>query len=272
MKKIQIGACTLILGDCLERMKEIPDGSVDMILADPPYGTTACKWDSIIPLEPMWEQLKRVIKPNGAIVLFGAEPFSSTLRLSNIDWFKYDWVWHKSRALGFTNAKNKPMNKHEVISVFSGGTTANRSARKMPYNPQGLLPYGKTVNGIKACAADASAGGHRFARPSHQPKRVQEFTNYPTSVLEFRNEGSTVHPTQKPVELMEYLIKTYTQEGEMVLDFVMGSGTTGVACVNTGRKFIGVEKDENYFNIAVERIKKAHEENSSSACTITRGE
>lgn len=259
-KDVKTDEYTLLFGDCLERMKEIPDKSVDLILTDPPYGTTACKWDSVIPFEPMWAELKRIIKPNGAIVLFGSEPFSSTLRLSNIDWFKYDWVWHKSRALGFTNAKNKPMNKHEVISVFSGGTTANRSARKMPYNPQGLLPYGKTVNGIKACAADASAGGHRFARPSHQPKRVQEFTNYPTSVLEFRNEGSTVHPTQKPVELMEYLIKTYTNEGEAVLDFTMGSGSTGVACINTNRSFIGIELDDNYFNVAKDRIDNAVKE------------
>ena len=202
----------------------------------------------------MWNELKRIIKPNGAIVLFGAEPFSSYLRLSNITWFKYDWIWHKSRALGFTNAKNKPMNKHEIISVFSEGTVANRSGRRMPYNPQGLIPYGKKVSGIKSCKADSLEGGHKFARPGHKESFVQEFTNYPTQILDFPNEFKTQHPTQKPVALMEYLIKTYTNENETVLDFTMGSGTTGVACMNTGRKFIGIELDDNYFEIATKRI------------------
>ena len=243
--------------DCLEVMKSIPDSSIDAIICDPPYGTTACKWDSIIPLDKMWLQLKRVIKINGAIVLFGAEPFSSRLRLSNIEQFKYDWIWSKSKALGFTNAKNKPMNKHEVISVFSSGTVANKSKRKMPYNPQGLTSYGKTVSGIKACKADSSAGGHKFSRPGHKESFVQEFTNYPTQIIEFNNEGKTQHPTQKPVALMEYLIKTYTNEGELVLDFTMGSGSTGVACVNTNRNFIGIEKDEGYFKIAEKRITNA---------------
>lgn len=244
----------LMLGNCLERMKEIPDGSVDMILTDLPYGTTACKWDSVIPFEPLWEQYKRVIKKNAAIVLFGAEPFSSYLRLSNITWFKYDWIWHKSKALGFTNAKNKPMNKHEIVSVFSEGTVANRSERRMPYNPQGLIPYGKVVSGIKSCKADSSEGGHKFARPGHKESFVQEFTNYPTQILDFPNDGKTQHPTQKPVALLEYLIKTYTNEGETVLDSTMGSGSTGVATKNTNRKFIGIELDEGYFNIAKDRI------------------
>ena len=204
----------------------------------------------------MWEQLKRVIKPNGAIVLFGAEPFSTHLRMSNLKQFKYDWIWSKSKALGFTNAKNKPMNKHEIISVFSEGTTANKSNRRMPYYPQGLIPYNKVVNGIKNCKADASEGGHKFARPGHKDTYVQEFTNYPTQILEFANESKTVHPTQKPVALMEYLIKTYTNEGETVLDFTAGSFTTGVACVNTNRKFIGIEMDKGYFDIGVGRIKE----------------
>ena len=202
----------------------------------------------------MWEQLKRIIKPNGAIVLFGMEPFSSNLRISNLKQFKYDWIWSKSKALGFTNAKNKPMNNYEIISVFSEGTTANKSNRKMPYYPQGLMPYGKVVNGIKNCKADASEGGHKFARPGHKESYVREFTNYPKQVLEFANESKHVHPTQKPVALMEYLIKTYTNENETVLDFTMGSGTTGVACKNTGRKFIGIELDDNYFDIATKRI------------------
>ena len=245
----------LMHGDCLERMKEIPDRSIDMVLADPPYGTTACKWDSIIPLEPMWEQLKRIIKPNGAIVLFGAQPFTSILVCSNLAWYKYDWIWHKSKALGFTNAKNKPMNKHEIISVFSSGTCANGSAKRMPYYPQGLLPYGRVVSGIKKCKADDAEGGHKFSRKSHKESFVQEFTNYPTQILEFASEGKTVHPTQKPVALLEYLIRTYTNDGESVLDFSQGSGSTGVAAVNTGRKYIGIEMDDGYYDVAVKRIK-----------------
>jgi len=244
--------CALLQGDCLELMAKLPDQCAHAIITDPPYGTTACKWDSVIPFAPMWEQLKRIIKPNGAIVLFGSQPFTSALIMSAADLFKYSLVWEKSRALGFPNAKNKPLGKHEDIAVFSGGTCANRSQRRMTYNPQGLVPYGKVVSGIKACAADAA--GHGFARPSHKASRVQEFTNYPASVLRFPSEGKTVHPTQKPVALMEYLIKTYTNEGETVLDFTMGSGTTGVACMKTGRKFIGIERDEKYFQIAKERI------------------
>jgi site-specific DNA-methyltransferase (adenine-specific) len=247
----------LMQGDCLELMKGIPDGSVDMVLCDLPYGTTDCKWDTMIPFEPLWAQYKRIVKKNGAIVLFGAEPFSSSLRMSALEMFKYDWIWSKSRALGFTNAKNKPMNKHEIASVFSEGTVANKSERRMPYFPQGLTPYGKTVSGIKACKADSADGGHRFARPGHKESFVREFTNYPTQIVEFANDGATVHPTQKPVALCEYLIRTYTNEGERVLDNTMGSGTTGVACMNTNRRFIGVELSEEYFQIAKSRIEKA---------------
>lgn len=244
----------LYQGDCLEIMPTLEAGSVDMVLCDLPYGTTACAWDAVIPMDTLWAEYARILKPNAAVVLFGAEPFSSLLRTSNLPWFKYDWIWHKSRALGFTNAKNKPMNKHETISVFSSGTVANRSPRRMPYFPQGLVESGKVVSGIKACAADASAGGHRFGRPSHKAERIQEFTNYPTSVLSFANEGSTVHPTQKPVALMEYLILSYSSEGETVLDNTMGSGTTGVACKNAGREFVGIERDPGYFSIAKKRI------------------
>ena len=244
-------------GDCLELMKDIPDGSVDLVLTDPPYGTTACKWDSVIPFEPMWEQLNRIIKPNGAICLFGSEPFSSALRISNIKHFKYDWIWEKSRALGFTHCKNKPMNKYENISVFSFAKVKHEGQEnRMRYFPQGLIPFGKEVNGVKACDADFS--GHKFGRKSHK-RYIQEFTNYPTNILNFANEGKTEHPTQKPVPLLEYLIRTYTNEGETVLDFTMGSGSTGVACVNTNRNFIGIELDEGYFNIAKKRIEEAWE-------------
>ena len=222
----------LIHGDCLEEMKNIPSGSVDMVLTDPPYGTTACKWDSIIPFEPMWEQLKRIIKLNGAIVLFGSEPFSSFLRCSNIKHYKYDWVWHK-RPVNFLNAKKQPLRKTERISVFGGST----------YNPQGLIAKTK-IN--KRSNSTETNGAHGLSN-------VSNFTNYPTDVLEFIGERG-LHPTQKPVALMEYLIKTYTNEGETVLDFTMGSGTTGVACKNLSRSFIGIEKDDKYFEIARGRI------------------
>ena len=231
-----------MLGDCLERMKEIPDGSVDMVLADPPYGTTACKWDSVIPLEPMWVELKRIIKPNGAIVLFGSEPFSSFLRVSNISMFRYDWVWEKEQGIGFANANKMPMKKHEIVSVFY---------KKLPnYRPQGLQPFSK-----KVVRKETDVGEYMGKNGVSNTNYEQKYTNYPTSVLKFsRNKVGTIHPTQKPVALMEYLIKTYTNEGETVLDNCMGSGTTGVACKNLNRKFIGIEKDEKYFEIAQDRI------------------
>lgn len=250
----------LLHGDCLELMKKIPDKSIDMILCDLPYGTTACKWDNVIPFDLLWGGYNRIIKDNGAIILFGSEPFSSKLRLSNLGMYKYDWIWCKSRALGFTNAKNKPMNKHENISVFSRGTCANGSNNKMIYNPQGLIELNKIVCGIKECKADSAEGGHKFARKSHKKEYIQRFTNYPNQLLYFNNEGKTIHPTQKPVALLEYLIKTYTNDGELVLDNCMGSGSTGVACINTNRNFIGMELDDKYFSIAKERIEKANGE------------
>jgi len=231
----------LMQGDCLERMKEIESGSVDMILTDPPYGTTACKWDSIIPLEPMWEQLKRVIKPNGAIVMTASQPFTTVLAHSNLKHFRYEWMWQKSNSTGFQLAKKMPMKKHENILVFYG---------KLPtYNPQGLKPYGKRNRRGKA-----GNGGHLANECNDY---IQEFTNYPTQTLSFAYDKNKRHPTQKPVALMEYLINTYTNEQEVVLDFTMGSGTTGVACANLNRDFIGIEMDDTYFNIAKERIEEA---------------
>ncbi len=239
-------------GDCLERMKEIPDGSVDMVLTDPPYGTTVCKWDLIIPLEPMWEQLKRLIKPSGAIVLFGQEPFSSCLRMSNIQQFKYDWYWEKTRPSGFVNAKLKPLKDIEVLSVFSEGATANGSIRNMPYFPQGLLEINKTW---KRPQRYGDGKGVNPSRKKHKLERNIKYENYPRQVLRYKNSNKNLlHPTQKPVALMEYLIKTYTNESETVLDFTMGSGTTGVACKNLNRSFIGIELDEKYFKIAEKRI------------------
>jgi site-specific DNA-methyltransferase (adenine-specific) len=239
----------LLEGDCLERMSEIADGSIDLVLADPPYGTTACKWDSIIPLEPMWEQLKRVAKQNAAIVMTASQPFTTTLIASNMEMFKYCWVWKKSKVSGFTNAKNKPLNTVEDVLVFSRGTCANCSDRQMKYNPQGLVRINKTRN--NAGWSDSGTVGNR---PSRQGDYTQDFTNYPKNIIEIGSHMKTVHPTQKPVALMEYLIKTYTNEGDLVLDFTMGSGTTGVAARKCGRRFIGIEKDPEYFQIASSRI------------------
>src|SRR5690625_1829192 len=219
----------LMQGDCLERMKEIPDGSVDMILADPPYGTTACKWDSVIPLEPMWEQLKRAIKPNGAIVMTSAQPFTTTLISSNKAMFKQCLVWDKVAPRGFLNAKKMHLTRHEDIVVFYS---------KLPtYNPQ-MEVRGKPRS--KGSYNKKRGDGDMVYRAFKNTKSYNN-TYYPTSILKFSNavQRGKVHSTQKPVELMEYLIKTYTNEGETVLDFAMGSGTAGVACVNTGRNFIG---------------------------------
>ena len=227
-------------GDCLELMKNIPDGSVDLVLTDPPYGTTACKWDSVIPFEPMWEQLNRIIKPNGAICLFGSEPFSSALRMSNIKNFKYDWIWNKKLAGNGILAKKQPLKIHEIVSVFHSGIY-------MPQMTKGRYRK-KMTGGIKESEI---TGGNAV---------VDEYSNdlyYPKSILEYgigNMRKGRLHPTQKPIELLEYLIKTYTNEGEAVLDFTMGSGSTGVACVNTNRRFIGIELDEGYFNIAKKRI------------------
>ena len=232
----------LMLGDCLERMKEIPDGSVDMVMTDPPYGTTACKWDSVIPLEPMWEQLKRIIKPNGAIVMTASQPFTSVLVTSNLKSFKYCWYWEKEKAGNFQLAKKRAMKRIEDICVFYSSQCA--------YNPQNLIECNKV---IKNNTSKGGSMGH-MSSVGKRTSYYQKYTNYPNDRLNFKNEKG-IHESQKPVALMEYLIKTYTNEGETVLDFTMGSGTTGVACVNLGRSFIGIEMDENYFNIASDRIK-----------------
>jgi len=223
-------------------MPEIPDKSIDMILADPPYGTTACKWDSIIPLEPMWKQLKRVIKKNGAIVMTASQPFTTILISSNMKMFKYEWVWMKSKATGFLDAKKRPLNNHENICVFY---------KKQPtYNPQMIKANKIYKRGfIKRKKSECYGKEKDFKQNEigfRYPKRIIGIGN--------ANTRNIVHPTQKPVALMEYLIKTYTNEGETILDFTMGSGTTGVACKNLNRNFIGIEKDEKYFEIAKQRI------------------
>jgi len=247
---------TLLQGDCIELMKSIPDQSVDLILTDPPYGTTACSWDCVIPFEPMWKELKRIIKPSCAIVLFGQEPFSSLLRVSNLEWFKYDWYWRKSRPSGFVNAKLKPLKDIEIISVFSNGSTANGAKSNMTYYPQGVAEVSKEWSRPENYTGTK---GVSPSRKSHKLQRTITNEGYPRQILDYPNPNKTVlHPTQKPVPLMEYLIKTYSNEGETVLDFTMGSGTTGVAAANANRNFIGIEKDEEYFKIAKERIEEAY--------------
>ena len=224
-------------GDCLELMKGIPDGSIDMILCDLPYGTTKNKWDSVIPFEPLWEQYNRVIKDNGAIGLFGSQPFTTELNHSNLKMFRYEWIWIKNNSTGFQLANKRPLKKHEIISVFY---------RKQPtYNPQGLQVYGK-INRRKST-------GDNWSEMNNN-EYIQQFTNYPTQILEFGYDKEKLHPTQKPVALLEYLIRTYTNEDDIILDNCMGSGSTGVACVNTNRDFIGIELDKDYFNIAKQRI------------------
>jgi len=231
----------LMLGDCLERMKEIPDGSIDMILTDPPYGTTACKWDSIIPLEPMWEQLKRVIKPNGAIVMTASQPFTTTLISSNMKMFKYCWVWDKVKPSTGLHAKIMPLRSTEDIVVFGKA--------KVLYNPQMVSKKLRVED--KNDSNGETFGGARVKR-----KHDNNGLGYPKNLVTISNanQKNRQHPTQKPVALMEYLIKTYTNESEMVLDFTMGSGTTGVAAKNLKRDFIGIEMDEGYFKIAQDRI------------------
>jgi site-specific DNA-methyltransferase (adenine-specific) len=236
----------LYKGDCLEVMKGIKSGSIDAIITDPPYGTTACKWDSVIDFKLMWEQLNRIIKPNGAIVLFGSEPFSSALRMSNIKNYKYDWYWNKKFGGNFVQAKRMPLKSIECVSIFSNGG-------KMPnYIPQMIL-RDKVIKqgGVKTSEAIPIKNNNK----THTKKTYTH--KYPLTLMDYPKElGRTVHPTQKPVELLEYLIKTYTNEEETVLDFTMGSGSTGVAAKNLNRNFIGIEQDENYFNIAKERIEK----------------
>ena len=231
-------------GDCLELMKEIPRGGVDMILCDLPYGITACKWDNVIPFEPMWEQYTRIIKEDGAIVLFGSEPFSTELRHSNLKMFRYDWIWEKEQGANFMLCKYQPYKVHETISVFS--------KKRHIYIPQMTVgnPYisGKGTSG-------------EITNNVTKVQTKNNGTRYPRSIQRFNTDKSkgSLHPTQKPVELLEYLIRTYTNENEVVLDNCMGSGSTGVACINTNRKFIGYELDEKYFNTAKERLGKAHE-------------
>ena len=229
----------LLNGDCLELMKNIPDKSIDMILCDLPYGTTHNKWDTIIPFDKLWAQYKRIIKDNGAILLFSQMPFGASLIMSNPKMFRYEWIWEKNQAVGFLNAKKMPLRKHENILVFY---------KHLPtYNPQGLIKLDEPIQ--EEGSANRNGKNYGVADKSF----IRTHTNYPTDIITF-SKDSGYHPTQKPVDLLEYLIKTYTNEGDTVLDNCMGSGSTGVACKNTNREFIGMELDEKYYKIACERL------------------
>ncbi|TYU89009.1 site-specific DNA-methyltransferase [Listeria monocytogenes] len=229
-------------------MQRIPDKSIDMILCDLPYETTNNSWDSIIPFDKLWEQYERVITNQGAIVLTANGSFTYKVISSNIELYKYKWIWLKNKITNFVNAKNKPMTAFEEVLIFSKGVTANGSDKRMNYNPQGLVPFGQSVKqGI-----DGKLVGKR---PSHKERYLQEYTNYPNDVLKFDSERQGFHPTQKPVALFEYLIKTYTNKGDIVLDNCMGSGTTAVAALNTERNYIGFETNKEYYEKSLERIK-----------------
>lgn len=235
---------TFLLGDCLELMATLPDASVDMVLCDLPYGTTACKWDTVIPFEPLWAQYRRVAKRNAAIVLTAQAPFDKALGASNLPMLRYEWIWRKESGSGHLNAKQAPLKDHENVLVFY--------ASPPTYNPQmrtGFKPYACKQGATKSQNYGTQTGA----------LTVSDGSRYPLTVIEFPRDRAKVHPTQKPVALMEYLVRTYTREGETVLDNCMGSGTTGVACANTGREFIGIERDEKYFAIASERIAQARE-------------
>lgn len=226
-------------------MKEIPDASVDMILTDPPYGMTACKWDQIIPFDAVWKQYWRILKKNSAVLLFGVEPFSSYLRLSQIQRYKYDWIWHKTQATGHLNCRKQPMRNVEVISVFYES--------QPNYTPQMTDKDAKNIRKLRPRKNSSCYG--KFAPESSRLVSIEK--SFPTQILNFANTNHGergLHPTQKPVALLEYLIKTYTKEGQIVLDSCMGSGSTGVACLNVNRRFIGIEKDKNFFKIAQKRI------------------
>ena len=241
------GKKEILLGDCLELMKDIPNGSIDMILCDLPYGTTEAKWDSILPLDLLWENYKRVLKINGVVVLTSTEPFTSILNVSNLKWFKYDFIWNKLNATGHLNAKARPLKQHENISVFSNGSATSTSL-KMTYNPQGLFDVD-----IDKINFETETTGKRQSR-SKGKKWKQTKSGYPKSILTFAYDKDKLHPTQKPIALFEYLIRTYSNEGELVLDNTAGSGTTAIACLNTNRQFIVMEKEQKYYDIILKRV------------------
>lgn len=243
----------LYQGDCLEIMDKLieKDVKVNLILTDLPYGTTDCEWDSPIPFNEMWDRINMLTNDNTPIVLFGNEPFNSKLRLSNLELYRYDWVWDKINGANYLNVKYQPLKNFENIMIFSRGRVTNGKRKPIKYNPQGFI----AMNEEKVNKSDymGSYGSSSVKKGRHYRTSGK---NYPKAIISFKRDNSKYHPTQKPVNLLEYLIKTYTNENDLVLDFTMGSGSTGVACLNTNRKFIGIELDEKYFNIAKERIRR----------------
>lgn len=248
----------LVNGDCLIEMSTIPDKSVNLILTDLPYGETRSKWDKILDFDKLWEHYLRVITDNGAIVLFGNEPFSSMLRQSQPNYYRYDWKWVKNRATGFANCNYRPMRAYEDIMVFSkANASAGGKSNPMIYNPQGLIEVNKTKKNTANRKGLISYNNNNLGENNSlngDSEYVQKYTNYPNNILYFDCEKKYVHPTQKPLELMKYLVLTYSNINDMVLDSCMGSGTTGVACKELNRDFIGIEIDKKYFDIASERI------------------
>jgi len=246
---------SVIHGDCLKVMKDIPDKSIDMINCDLPYGTTACKWDTIIPFEPLWKQYKRIIKDNGAIVLSGTEPFSSYLRLSNSAWYKYDWIWNKKRPANWALSKYVPLKITENILIFCKSSTNNAGSKNtaeiMMYNPQGIQSCNRRV--VSTIKNSIGKESKNFTKHD----RILKTTNYPKNLIYFKQDNCKTHPTQKPVALYEYLIKTYTNEGDTVLDNCAGSGTTAVACINLNRNYILIEQEQKYVDICNQRISEA---------------
>jgi len=255
-------------GDTIEQMKLIPDKSIDAIICDLPYGTTACKWDSIIPFDKLWNEYERIITDNGGIVLTASQPFTSALIMSNTKMFKYEWIWQKSKGCNFTHAKNMPIKFHESIVVFSKAPIGHKiqlGERRMTYNPQGLIKVDKKWSRPQKYDTE-----HKLKRESHKLDRIIEFENYPISILKYGNSDNRergLHPTQKPISLMEYLILTYSNENDVVLDNTFGSCTTGIACINTNRNFIGIENNMDYFNISLKRVEEKRKEKDFNVVT-----
>lgn len=250
----------LYLNDCLIVMDELIENNVkfDAIIVDPPYEKTRGKWDIIIPLDEMWKRIDKLIKKEGAICIFGNEPFSSMVRMGNLNDYKYDWKWVKNRATGFANCNYRPMAKYEDIMVFSKSNASTGGKNNaMNYFPQDLIPSEKKKKNTPKRHGLIQQDTNNVGKNNilmQETEYIQKYTNYPNNILEFNCESKYVHPTQKPVKLLEYLIKTYTKEKDLILDFAMGSGSTGVACINTNRRFVGIEIEEKYFKIAKERI------------------
>lgn len=243
----------LIKGDCLLELKNLPDKSIDFVLCDPPYGTTGCEWDKVLDFNLVWIELKRILKPNRVIALFGSEPFSTYLKASNLDMYKYDWYWIKPKANGFQHSKNKPLSAVETISIFSEGSISHKSmsSKRMTYNPVGIYPVG--IKKVKESSHSGKTMGSKTGRSSRQNQVGREYMAYsgfPSTALYYDQVLKGDHPTQKPVDLLSFLIETYSDKGELILDFTMGVGSTGVAASLCGRDFIGIELDETYFNIA----------------------